>query len=167
MEEGILKTLALGLVLALTPACLGDDPDHTAPIDIPATTSPHFGFVRPALPDALHTRLLTGIGTTADNASTNVAGIRVDLARDSATTVDAPELCTGCTVTLLHHMSDDLNSPLVHTVDIYNDQSASLLCAISLAVSVDAKKSIRADTCGTESTQTGAPPQQLPGAREY
>ncbi len=161
-----MKTLALGLVLALTPACLGDDPDHTAPIDIPATQSSHYGFVHNGIPDALHTRLLAGIGTAADSASTNVSGIRVDLARDSATTVDAPELCTGCTVTLLHHLSSDAGD-MIHSFEVYNDQaSASLVCAITLEVAVDAKKSIRADTCGTISTTSGPAPAPLPSAKQ-
>jgi hypothetical protein len=105
------------------------------------------------IPEALHTRLLAGIGTSSNDASTNVAGIRVELAMDSASTVGAPELCSGCTITLLHHVTDALTSPLVHEIEVYNDTTAQLLCSLSLATYTNEKTEILADTCGTVATE--------------
>ena len=90
-----MKTLAIGLVLAFAPACLGDDPDHLDPATTGGIQSPIFAA---SVPDTLHNRLLSQIGTVI-----GVTGSRTRTVDDWASTVDAPEFCNGCTVTLLHH----------------------------------------------------------------
>jgi hypothetical protein len=111
-----MKTLAIGLVLAFAPACLGDDPDHLDPARTGGIQSPK----RVAgVPDALHNRLLSQIGTV----SHTVAG-----AHDWASQLDAPELCSDCTVTLVHHVDGGL-----HDVTVYDDSTDVSLCTISVS----------------------------------
>lgn len=147
--EGHLKTLCIGLVI-LSAACVGDDPDHSQPSNPQATRSPKIQQTSAALPEGLHTRLLNVIGTDPTSPSTNVAGIKVDLSSDWAMTVGAPELCTNCTLTLIHDRMDPMADGTVnHEVTVYDDAAGLGLCVISLQISVDAKTAIRADTCGT------------------
>jgi len=142
MVEEPLKTLALGLVLAFAPACLGDDPDHLDPASTGGIQSP---ILATGVPSTLHNRLLSQEGT--------VIGTSGSLTRnnnDWASQLDAPELCTGCTVTLVHHFDGDLQ-----IVTVFDNSTNQSLCTIT----VSARGMI--DTCGAPTTPPLANAQNL------
>ena len=120
--------LAIGLFV-FAPACLGDDPDHLDP-----SSGIQAGNFATSIPDTLHNRLLSQIGTVIGST-----GTRTRMVDDWATSVDAPELCNGCTITLLQHNQ----GAGLEDVTVYNNQTNEILCHIS--VGPDAMT----DTCGT------------------
>jgi hypothetical protein len=82
--EGLLKTLSLGLVLALF-GCIGDNTDQTQPIDT--------GILR--LPKGLTSGpLQQRIITTLEHAPPGRAA-------QFSESISAPELCLGCTITFV------------------------------------------------------------------
>ncbi len=161
-----MKTILLGLVILGSTACLGDDPDHMGGAVSGVQESPEISKFAVGVPSAFHGRLLQMISTMPTAPSTNTAGVRVDLLSNWAMTIDAPDLCQGCTATLVHDKLDVLTAEgATNTITVWDDARTINVCAISLRLDVNSKTIILADTCGTSIFDVGTPPVRG-GARE-
>ena len=162
--EGTLKTILLGLVILSTTACLGDDPDHTDAVGSSVTLSPKISQLG-GLPSGFHTRLLKMIGSDITAPSQQQADVKLNFLSDWAMTIGAPELCQGCTASLVHNnLSIETNDGATNSITIWDDARGVDVCTISLRLNVNAKTVILADNCGTTNADTTPP--SFGGARQ-
>ena len=91
--------------------------------------------------------------------SPNAISTKATLASDFSMTVDAPELCQDCTVSLNQaKLAVETADGGTNTITVFDDGRQVDICTISLRLSVNAKTIILADNCGSTFADVGEPP---------
>lgn len=142
MNRTILNLMLLAAV-ATTPACLGDQPTpEWGTPGLRPINKPPIATTTDVVPASLHLELLQSIETHSAGTLEVEAAARRHAPASWSETIQTPEICGECTVTVIH-----LFAPGTASIELL-DVDGEALCSISARQLASGAFDILTDSCG-------------------